>query len=98
MMKGEPRYMGEMWFGNAPYGAHGTSESLDSVAITELCINMDPPNCLNGFWFCPVLYSIQLPDWVVEARKDRSLREKSRRYLNLIGSISLEFFQKSIPQ
>ena len=70
LTKGEPRYMGEMWFGNAPYGAHGTSESLDSVAITELCIDMEPPNCLNGFWFCPVLYSIQLPDWVVDARKD----------------------------
>jgi hypothetical protein len=70
MVKGEPRYMGEMWFGNAPYGGHGTSESLDSVAITELCIGMDPPNCLNGFWFCPVLYSIELPKWVVNARKD----------------------------
>ncbi len=69
MIKGEPRYMGEMWFGNAPYGAHGTSESLDSVAITELGTGMEIPNCINGFWFCPVLYSIQLPDWVVDARK-----------------------------
>lgn len=70
MIKGEPRYTGEMWFGNAPYGAHGTSESKDSVAITELCIDKELPNCINGFWFCPVLYSIQLPNWVVDARKE----------------------------
>lgn len=70
MTTGEPRYMGEMWFGTAPYGAHGTNESLDSIAITELCIDMEYPNCINGFWICPVIYSIQLPDWVVNARKD----------------------------
>jgi len=69
MTAGQPRYMGEMWFGNSPYGAHGTGESRDSVDITELGLDMAVPNCINGFWFCPVLYSIELPDWVVEARK-----------------------------
>ncbi len=63
-----PQYTGEMWFGNGPYGAHGTRESLDSVAITEMC--NEGGNSINGFYICPVLFSIQLPEFIVEGRKD----------------------------
>jgi len=61
-------YTGELWFGNGPYGAHGTKESLDSVDITDL--SKENENNINGFYICPVLYSIELPDFIVNERKD----------------------------
>ena len=95
MTQGSPQYTGEMWFGNGPYGAHGTRESLDSIAVTELCTG-EIPNNLNGFWICPAICSTELPEWVVSERKKyywyRKYPGKWSQQLRLIpGNIRLYF-------
>ncbi|MEM3342007.1 MAG: hypothetical protein QW728_04880 [Thermoplasmata archaeon] len=60
-----PVYTSELWFGTGPYGGHGTKESLDSVDVSLLA-NKDNPFSIEGFYICPVLFSITLPDFVKE--------------------------------
>jgi hypothetical protein len=96
MTSGNPHYTGEMWFGNGPYGAHGTRESLDSIAVTELCRDEKQPNCLNGFWICPVLYSTPLPEWVIHDGIKRYWYRKysggwSQQFRLVPGNIRLYF-------
>ncbi len=93
---GGPVFTGELWFGNGPYGAHGTKESLDSIAITELCGGGPAPNCLRGLWLCPVLFSTVLPDWVVKPESARYWYRKYRgswsQHFRLVpGNIRLYF-------
>ncbi len=93
---GDPVFTGELWFGNGPYGAHGTKESQDSVAITELCGEGAAPNCLEGFWLCPVLFSTGLPEWVVAPSMERYWYRKyrgswSQHYRLVPGNVRLYF-------
>ena len=63
---GSPMFTGEMWFGFSPYGAQGVAASVDSVKISEHAAEEGNPQCLNGFWICPVISYCQLPDWLVD--------------------------------
>ena len=93
---GDPVFTGELWFGSSPYGAHGQKESQDSVAITELCGAGPAPNCLKGLWICPVLFSTELPGWVVRSESERYWYRKYRgiwsQHFRLVpGNIRLYF-------
>lgn len=93
---GDSQYTSELWFGNGPYGAHGTRESMDSISVTELCTSKESPNCLNGFWICPVLCSTPIPEWIVKGSENhywyRKYRGSWSQQLRLIpGNIRLYF-------
>jgi len=63
----QPIMTGEIWFGTGPYGASGEEGPRDSIDITEMASEPGRPQCINGFWICPVLAYNQLPDWLVKA-------------------------------
>ncbi|MBI5000133.1 MAG: hypothetical protein HZB92_01195 [Euryarchaeota archaeon] len=64
-----PVMTGELWFGNGPWGASGVGGPRDSLEITEMATEAGRPQCINGFWLCPVMAYNRIPDWTVKACK-----------------------------
>jgi len=60
-------FAAESWFGEAPYGAQGEAGRAIAREVTDLA----PGACLNGFWLCPSIQWVELPEDLVAAARDR---------------------------
>lgn len=60
-------FASESWFGEAPYGAQGEAGQTIAREVSELATGA----CLNGFWICPSVQWVELPEQIVTAARER---------------------------
>lgn len=61
IIKHEPLFYSEAWFGENPWGAMSHKGCMEDLGITEQA-NQDG---INGFFICPMVRATPLPEWLM---------------------------------
>ena len=64
----------ESWFGESPYGAQGELPSRYSLMVTEMSEGAQ----INGFWICPTIEVVELPEALQKDAHERYWYRRNR--------------------